>query len=60
MNRGIADENLFEAGVANLTVRAAFTPSASLSRQEMFSLLLLMSVPRESIAAHNSLKGAKP
>jgi hypothetical protein len=53
-----ADESVFEAGVANLTVRAAFSPSASLSRQELLSLLLLMSVPRET--ARNSMEGTKP
>lgn len=54
----VADASLFEAGVANLTARAAFAPSTSLSRQELFGLLLLMSVPRES--TRNSMQGAKP
>ena len=53
-----AHENSVEAGVANLTVRAAFSPSSSLSRQELIGLLLLMSVPREP--AHNPMQGAKP
>jgi hypothetical protein len=57
----LANENIFDAGVANLTVRTAFTPSPSLSKPQLFGLLMLMSVPRESAAAaRNSLHGAKP
>jgi hypothetical protein len=56
--RDIVDESVFEAGVADFTARAAFSPSRSLSRQELFSLLLLMSVPREP--ARNSMQGGKP
>jgi hypothetical protein len=56
--RDIADEGAFEAGVADLTVRAAFPPPHSLSRQEWFSLLLLLSVPRGP--ARNSMQGGKP
>ena len=50
-----ADERVFEAGVANLTVRAAFTPSTSLSRPELVGLFLMMSVPRQSV--QNSTQG---
>jgi hypothetical protein len=53
-----AEDSGIDAGVANLMVRTAFTPSPTLSRQELFGLLLLMSVPRD--AAHNSMQGAKP
>jgi hypothetical protein len=52
-----ADESVFDASVAKLTVRTAFTPSSSLSRQELFGLLLLMSVPRDG--ARNSMQGEK-
>jgi hypothetical protein len=52
-----ADERVFEAGVANMTIRAAFTPSTAPSRPEIFGLLLMMSVPRES--AQNSMQGGK-
>jgi hypothetical protein len=54
----IAEANPFETGVANLTARAALSPSSSLSRQELIGLLLLISVPRET--ARNSMQGAKP
>lgn len=54
----LAEDRGLDASVANLTVRTAFTPSPSLSRQELFGLLLLMSVPRD--AARSSLQGAKP
>ena len=57
-SRANVDESSVDNGVANLTVRTAFTPSPSLSRQELFGLLLLMSVPRE--AAQKSMQGAKP
>lgn len=50
-----ADERVFEAGVANMTVRAAFTPSTSLSHPELVGLFLMMSVPRQS--AQNSMQG---
>jgi hypothetical protein len=52
-----ADERVFEAGIANMTVRQAFTPSTSLSRQELVGLFLMMSVPRQS--AQNSMQGGK-
>ena len=39
----------------NLTVRAAFTPSTSLSRPELVGLFLMMSVPRQSV--QNSTQG---
>ena len=51
-------ENTFEAGVATATVKAALTPSASLSPREGLSLLVLMSVPRT--ATRNPIQGAKP
>jgi hypothetical protein len=50
-----ADERVFEAGVAHMTVRAAFTPSTSLSQPELVGLFLMMSVPRQS--AQNSMQG---
>jgi hypothetical protein len=43
---------------ANLAVRTAYSPSPALSRQELFALLLLMSVPRDT--ARNSMQGGKP
>jgi hypothetical protein len=54
----LADGTTFETNVANLTARAAFSPSTSLSRQEYFSLMILMSLPRD--ATRNPIKGAKP
>ncbi len=54
----LADEKTFEAGVATATVKAALTPSASLSPREGLSLLVLMSVPRT--ATRNPIQGAKP
>jgi hypothetical protein len=53
-------DRTFEAGVASLTVKAAFSPSTALSRQELISLLLLMSAPRNAAATRNSIEGTKP
>ena len=54
----LAQDSSVDAGIANLTVRTASTPSPALSRRELFGLLLLMSVPRDG--ARNSMQGGKP